>query len=208
VVTPLYGATGVVSLAVATVVLRRLARPSGGEPRTALGQLPPRARRPVAIAVAVGVPLMVLYVYGYALTHPLSLGDSNNGERIAREPGTLERFPLQLDNGGSAEITGLSIVRVEGSPALQFERAGVPVREIEWNRAEPPGPEDWPMRPLPQLEVPSGGPTSSVMVDVRQGPTCPPGIARLEAFWVRYTVLGMRHEQRLPAVDGPSVRCR
>jgi hypothetical protein len=35
----------------------------------------------------------------------------------------------------------------------------------------------------------------------------PPGIARLDAVWVRYTVLGTRQEQRIPLQQSPGVRC-
>ena len=37
----------------------------------------------------------------------------------------------------------------------------------------------------------------------------PPGrpVAALEAVWIRYTVHGMRHEQRLTLTDPPAVRC-
>jgi hypothetical protein len=54
--TPLYGATGLLSLALAAILLRWRARPSGAEPTTPLGQVPRRYRRAVAIAVAVAVP--------------------------------------------------------------------------------------------------------------------------------------------------------
>jgi hypothetical protein len=205
--TPLYGATGVVSLLVATVILRRAARPSGGEPRTALGQLPRRLRRPVAIAVAVAVPLMAVYVLGYAVTHPLQVGDSPRAA-YARDAGALERFPLDLYNGGHATVTELSIVRVEGSPALQLERAGVPVRSFAWDRARAPEPREWPLRPLSVAELGSDRDGDQIELELRQGSICPPGLASLDAVWVRYTVLGMRHEQRLPLVRGPAVRCR
>lgn len=42
-------------------------------------------------------------------------------------------------------------------------------------------------------------------LEVRQGASCPTTVARLDALWIRYTVLGMRHEQRIPLVDGPAV---
>ena len=74
-------------------------------------------------------------------------------------------------------------MRTEGSPGLAVERARMEVYDEE-----------------------TGYRSGALLL--RQGQTCPPGVARLDAVWVRYTVLGMRHEQRIPLVDGPSVRCR
>ena len=45
-------------------------------------------------------------------------------------------------------------------------------------------------------------------LELRQGSSCPTPVGRLDAVWIRYTVLGMEHEQRVPLVDGPSVLCR
>ena len=178
--TPLYGATGVVSLAIAAFVLRRRAAPSGAEPRTALGQVPSRFRRPVAIALAVGVPLMVAYVFGYAATHPLRFDAEVNDKQVyERHAGAIERYSFEIRTLGAAEVSDLAIVRAEGSPALQLERVG---------------------------EV--GSYPDRITLELRQGPLCPERVARLDAVWMRYTVLGMRHEQRIPLVDGPSVRCR
>jgi hypothetical protein len=183
-VTPLYGATGLVSLLIATYVLRRLARPSGGEPRTFLGQVPRRARRPVAIAIAVGLPIMCVYVLGYATTHPLRDDwDAQTRAVFKREPGALNHYPLRIRNAGRAGVTDVSLVRTEGSPALAVERARVEVFDEDTGRGE------------------------GELV-LRQGQTCPPGLATLDAVWIRYTVLGMRHEQRIPLVHGPAVRCR
>jgi len=183
-VTPLYGATGLVSLLLATYLLRRLARPSGAEPRTLLGQVPARVRRPVAIAIAVAVPLMCANVLAYAATHPLRDDVSSNARTtFKRDPGALNRYRLELSNAGRADVTNLSLVRTEGSPGLAVERARMEVYDEE-----------------------TGYRSGALLL--RQGQTCPPGVARLDAVWVRYTVLGMRHEQRIPLVDGPSVRCR
>lgn len=204
--TLLYGATGLVSLLVATFVLRRLARPSGAEPRTALGQVPARLRRPVAIAVAVAVPAMAVYVLLYAATHPLqAAGQSSRG--VERNPGGLVRFPLTIVNDGRAHVSDLSIVRIEGSPALQFVRAGVPVKSFSWNRARAPLPHEWPLRPLPVAELGSSG-DAHIEIELRQGRTCPLAKARLDAVWIGYTVLGTRHEQRIPTDGGTYVRCR
>jgi hypothetical protein len=144
-----------VSLVIAALVLRRLARPSGAEPTTALGQVPRRYRRGVAMALAVGLPVMAVYALGYAATHPLRLNTDRLGQKRSyeREPGAVVRYLLRLDNGGRAPVTDLALIRVDGSPALQLERGGA-------------------------------------------------------AIWLRYTVLGMRHEQRIPLGDRPSVRCR
>jgi hypothetical protein len=183
-VTPLYGATGLVSLLLATYVLRRFARPSGAEPRTLLGQVPARMRRPVAITIAVAVPLMCVNVIGYAATHPLRDDVSSNARTVfKREPGALNRYRFELSNGGRADVTNLSLVRTEGSPGLAVERARVEVFDDE-----------------------TGYRSSELLL--RQGQTCAAGVARLDAVWIRYTVLGMRHEQRIPLVDGPAVRCR
>jgi hypothetical protein len=181
--TPLYGATGVVSLLLATYVLRRLARPSGAEPRTFLGQVPRRARRPVAIAIAVGLPLMCLYVLGYAATHPLRDDWDGQATVVKREPGALNHYRLRIRNAGRADVTHVSLVRTEGSPALAVERAR-----------------------LEAFDDDTGEGDSELLL--RQGQTCPRGLATLDAIWIRYTVLGMRHEQRIPLVHAPAVRCR
>jgi hypothetical protein len=198
--TPLYGATGLVSLALAAFVLRRRAAPSGAEPTTVLGQVPRRFRRPVAVAVAVGVPLMAVYVLGYAATHPLRFDARSSHQRAyERDPGAIVRYSFELRDLGSAGATDLAVVRAEGSPALQLERAGVVNTSwIDGRHGQ--------LMPLETLELgPSPG---RVTLELRQGASCPAPVGRLDAIWIRYTVLGMRHEQRLPLVDGPSVRCR
>jgi hypothetical protein len=185
--TPLYGATGVVSLALAAILLRWRARPSGAEPLTPLGEVPRRLRRPVAIAVAVLGPLMAAYVLGYAATHPLRF-DANlvdNRKRVfEHEPGKVVRYTFRLENAGSADVTDMAVVRSEGSPALQLERA----------------------RLSQSLE--EGDYDDFATLVLRQGASCPTPVARLDAIWIRYTVLGMEHEQRVPLVRGPAVRCR
>jgi hypothetical protein len=182
-ITPLYGATGLVSLLLAAFVLRRLARPSGAEPRTALQQVPARWRRPVAIGIAVAVPAMALYVVAYAVTHPLRDDwDAHARTVLKREPGAVNRVEIQIRQTGRAEVTDPELVRVEGSPALQVERARTAISTDDAFRR-------------------------SVLV-LRQAESCPPGLATLDALWIRYTVLGMRHEQRIPLTHGPAVRCR
>jgi hypothetical protein len=202
-VTPLYGATAFASLVLAAFVLRRRAQPSGAEPTTPLGQVPRRYRRPVAIALAVGVPLMAVYVLGYAVTHPLRFDTDRFGLKRSyeRQPGAVVRYMLRLDNGGRAVVTDLAVTKVEGSPVLQLERAGAldigsPLRAR------------LPLEPLSGVTLKRDGFDNGMALVLRQGPSCPTPVAALDAIWVRYTVLGMRHEQRIPLVDGPSVRCR
>ena len=190
--TPLYGATGLVSLAAAAWILRRLARPSGAEPMTPLGQVPRRFRRAVAIAVAIAVPAMALYALGYGLTHPLRFDATFQGERsFERQPGESVRYLFRLDNAGRALVTDLQLVKTEGSPALQVERAG-----------------DARLKPLGDVELKRDDFDQTFALQLRHGAACTTPVARVDALWVRYTVLGMRHEQRIPLVDGPSVRCR
>ena len=198
--TPLYGATGLVSLALAAFVLRRRAAPSGAEPRTALGQVPARFRRPVAIALAVGVPLMVAYVFAYAATHPLRFDAETTHKRVyERHPGAIERYSFEIRTLGAAGVSDLAVVRAEGSPALQLERAGV----VGWGWR---GGGQGRLMPLETLEL--GSFPDRITLELRQGALCPGRVGKLDALWIRYTVLGMRHEQRIPLVDGPSVRCR
>jgi hypothetical protein len=198
--TPLYGATAVVSLALAAILLRWRAAPSGAEPRTALGQLPQRFRRPVAIAIAVGVPLVAAYVLGYAATHPLRF-DADNTHRRAyeRDPGAIHRYTFQIVDVGPGAVTDPAVVRSEGSPGLQLERAGA----LAYSRRADEAPQ---LRPLEELAT--GAFTDRITLELRQAASCPGLRATLDAVWIRYTVLGMRHEQRIPLVDGPSVRCR
>lgn len=198
--TPLYGAAGVVSLALAAFILRRRAAPSGAEPITVLGEVPPRFRRPVAIAVAVAVPLMVAYVLGYAATHPLRFDAEGTYKRAyERDPGAIERYSFDIRDLGAAGVSDLAVVRAEGSPALQLEQAGV----LTWTGR---GEDERQLLPLSTLEL--GSFPDRITLELRQGALCPELVARLDALWIRYTVLGMRHEQRIPLVDGPSVRCR
>jgi hypothetical protein len=196
--TPLYGATAIVSLVLAALLLRWRARPSGAEPMTPLGQVPRRFRRPVSIAMAVGVPLMAAYVLGYAATHPLRFdADFSRGKRVyEREPGKLERYTFRVETSGSAAVTDLAIVKAEGSPALQLDRAGTLANL--W---------DGRLRTLDGVELERDDFDDTVTLELRQGSSCPTPVARLDAIWIRYTVLGMEHEQRVPLVKGPAVRC-
>jgi hypothetical protein len=202
--TPLYGATAVVSLVLAALVLRWRARPSGAEPVTPLGQVPRRFRRTVAIGVAIAVPVMGAYAVGYALMHPLRSGwNMSNAKRsFAREPGGRMLFVLQVENAGRAVVHDIELVRTEGSPAIQVERVG---------RTGPGGfafRGEAALRPLSGLELRRDDFDNQIALVLRQGASCPTPVARLDAVWLRYTVLGMRHEQRIPVVRGPFVRCR
>jgi hypothetical protein len=202
--TPLYGVTAGVSLALAAILLRWRARPSGGEPTTLLGAVPRRYRRAVAIAVAVAGPLMAAYVLAYAATHPLRFEahSADTGQRlVAHEPGKVVRWSFQLEVVGSATVTDLEVFKSEGSPALQLERAGV--LDGDW-----PRPGRIPLRPLAGLELDKDDYGSILSLELRHGRACLPPAGRLDAVWIRYTVLGMEHQQRVPLVDGPSVRCR
>jgi hypothetical protein len=176
--TPLYGATGIVSLAFASILLRWRAQPSGAEPMT--------LRRPVAIAVALAGPLMAAYVLAYAATHPLRFDSGfSMGKRVfERQPGKVVSYTFRLQNAGSAAVSDLMVVRSEGSPALQLDRARVIGGRLE-----------------------RGDYDDRLTLQLRQGGSCPTPHPTLDAVWIRYTVLGMRHEQRVPLVNGPSVRC-
>ena len=202
--TPLYGATAVVSLVLAALVLRWRARPSGAEPMTPLGQVPRHLRRTVAVGLAVAVPLMGAYVVGYALTHPLRFDWNTYGHKraAAREPGGRTFFEFRINNTGRAVVRDLELVKTEGSPAIQVERAGsVEQGGIEFRGAAA-------IRPLSSLELRRDDFDEKIVLVLRQGASCPTPVARLDAVWIRYTVLDMRHEQRIPLVDGPAVRCR
>jgi hypothetical protein len=202
--TPLYGATGVVSLALAAILLRWRARPSGAEPTTVLGEVPRRYRRPVVIALAVVGPLMAAYVLGYAATHPLRFDATftAGGKRVfEREPGKIVRYTFRLENAGSAAVTDLAVIRAEGSPALQLDRAGV----LAYNWAAG---ARRPLEPLAAIELDQDDYDDFITLELRQGRSCPTPVATLDAILIRYTVLGMEHEQRVPLVHGPSVRCR
>jgi hypothetical protein len=202
--TPLFGATAVVSLALAAILLRWRARPSGAEPVTPLGEVPRRHRRKVAIAVAVAGPLMAAYVLGYAATHPLRFdaGYSAGGKRVfVHEPGKQVRYTFRLENAGSAEVTDMAVIRSEGSPPLQLDRAGV--LAYDW-----PHGIRRPLRPLAGMRLERDDYDDAVTLELRQGSSCLAPAGGLDAIWIRYTVLGMEHEQRVPLVDGPVVRCR
>jgi hypothetical protein len=203
--TPLYGATAIVSLVLAALVLRWRARPSGAEPMTLLGQVPRRFRRTVAIGLLIAVPLMAAYAIGYALAHPLRAdwNPTTAKRAFAREPGATMLFALRIQNTGRAVVHDLELVRTEGSPAIQVERVGrADPAHLSWQGARA-------IRSLAGLELRRDAfDVDQMTLVLRQGATCPTPVARLDAVWVRYTVLGMRHEQRVPVVRGPFVRCR
>ncbi len=100
-----------------------------------------------------------------------------------RDAGALNRYEFQIRNAGHTDVTDMSLIRTEGSPVLGVERARVVTFDEDTGEA------------------------NSVLM-LPQGQTCPPGLATLDAVWVRYTALRMRHEQRIPLAHGPAVRCR
>jgi hypothetical protein len=204
--TPFYWAAAPVSLVAATLILRWRCEPAGAEPLRTLGAVPRRYRRLVAIALALAGPLMFAYVVGYSATHPLqaSTAYATGGLVNAHEPGKLMRYQLYLDNNGPAAVTDLSIVRVEGEPGLQLERIGIEPRS--WT-VPPRGPSAPPLRPLDSGRVWVGIAERPITLELRQGRICPTGLSKLEAIWIRYTVYGGRHEQRIPLEKPPAVRC-
>jgi hypothetical protein len=204
--TPFYWATAPVSLAAATLILRWRCEPAGAEPLRTLGGVPRRYRRPVAIALAVAGPLMLAYLIAYAATHPLRAqhGYSRDGLVNAHDPGKLSRYSLFLENNGPAAVKDLSIVGVEGTPALQLERVGIEARR--WT-VPPGGPFAPPLRPLDTRGLLVGDAEDAITLELRQGRVCPSGVSKLEAIRVRYTVFGTTQEQRIPLEEPPGVRC-
>jgi hypothetical protein len=202
--TPLYGATAPVSLAAATLILRWRAEPAGAEPRKWLGGVPRRYRRRVAIGLAVGVPLMLGYVLAYGATHPLRSNVFSAQHKAWRyDPGNLHRYELVLEKAGPFKVSDVAIVGVEGSPAIQLERVGIEAGS--WSVKDPDHPTPPPMHPVgPDYRL---GYDHPITLELREGKLCPTGLAKLDAVRVRYTVLGSRHEQRLPLRQAPQVRC-
>jgi hypothetical protein len=202
--TPLYGATAPVSLAAAALILRWRAEPAGAEPRKWLGGVPRRYRRRVAIGLAVGVPLMLGYVLAYGATHPLRPAHASWNNKVhTYQPGKLMRYQLYVEESGPFAVSDLSIVGVEGSPALQLERFGIEARN--WTVEDPRHPTPPPLHQIGPDYRPSYG--DPITLELRQGGVCPSGLAKLDAVRIRYTVLGSRHEQRLPLQRPPQVRC-
>jgi hypothetical protein len=149
---------------------------------------------------------MLAYVVAYGATHPLHFqhGFSRGGLIERHDPGKLSRYALYLDNNGPATAKDVSIVRVEGTPALQLERVGVEARR--WTVPEG-GPWAPPLRPLGGGRVRVGLAEDGITLELRQGRVCPNGVSELEAVWIRYTIYGTRQEQRIPLEEPPAVRC-
>ena len=182
--TPFFWAAAPISLVLATLILHWRCEPGGAEPMKTLGRVPRRYRRGVAIGLAVAAPLMLGYVLFYAAGHPLDVDGARGAKAYDHQPGKLLRYELYLNNGGSADVTDIALVRLEGSPVLQLERA----------------------LDLVTLEAEEFG--EPIELELRQGRFCPEPRATLDAVWLEYTVRGMRHEQRMPlAGDAPVVRC-
>lgn len=213
--TPFYWAAAPVSLVAATLVLRWRSEPAGAEPLKALGAVPRRYRRAVVIGLALAGPLMFGYVLAYGTTHPLrwtgnwgyrnSSAILNGGPLYRHDPGKVSRYQVGLITDGLFAVSDLSIVRVEGGPALQVERAGIEAHE--WSVEDIDRPTPPPLHSLDGYRVSAGIRPDSITLVLRQGRVCPTGISRLDAIWVRYTVLGGRHEQRIRLEQPPGVRC-
>lgn len=197
--TPLFWAASPVSLVLATWILHWRCEPAGAEPMKTLGRVPRRYRRGVAIGLAVAVPLMVGYVLFYAAMHPLGVEVARGAKVVKHEPGKLLRYELLLNNNGTAEVTDIALVRLEGSPVLQLERAETGARV--WL------PPVRPLRPLDRVTLGDQEFGEAIQLELRQGRFCPEPRATLDAVWLEYTVRGMRHQQRLPLPDAPVVRC-
>ena len=120
--TPFFWATAPVSLLLATWILHWRCEPGGAEPMRTLGRVPRRYRRRVAIGLAVAAPLMLGYALFYAAAHPLSVDGGRGAKTYGHEPGKLLRYELFVDNPGTADVTDVALVRLEGSPVLQLER--------------------------------------------------------------------------------------
>jgi hypothetical protein len=150
---------------------------------------------------------MLGYVLAYGATHPLHTGAyAANHKAWRHDPGKLTRYDLYLEDLGAFAVSDVSIVGVEGTPTLQLERVGV---EARIQGAQPDrGYAPPPLRPLDDSYRPGpAGDDRAITLELRQGKLCPPGLAKLDAVWVRYTVLGSRHAQRIPLRDPPRVRC-
>jgi hypothetical protein len=205
--TPFYWAAAPVSLVAAALLLRWRAAPAGAEPLKLLGAVPRRYRQRVAIALTVAGPLMFAYVIAYGATHPLHWGYGGDDRPRAHKPGKLMRYELSLENGGPSAVSDISVVRVEGSPVLQLERVGL--EDGAGDCVVPEGRQTCaaPLRPLGDYRLNNGIGRGAISLELRQGRLCPPGIAKLDAVWLRYTVFGGRHEQRIPLENPPQVRC-
>jgi hypothetical protein len=214
--TPLYGATALVSLLIATIALRWRCEPSGAEPMGFLSGVPTRHRRRVATALAIGVPAMACYALAYGATHPLrwdgSVAFSPNGTaqgddppRYQRDPGAIERYVFPVQNLGRLDVDDMALTAVEGNPVFQLESAGViGAGRTSWGRA--PWAPHRPLNPLSDVQFPAGA-TRYIVLEFRQGPTCVGRIAQLEAVRLRFSVLGGSFVELIPLDEPPTIRC-
>jgi hypothetical protein len=205
--TPLYGATGLASLLVASVVLWRVARPSGAEPMGPLTAVPRSHRRAVVIALGAITASMAAYVVGYAATHPIDmttpeLSDEAGGDRVREyrhRPGSLVRYTMNLFSEDRATPRDVRVVGIEGSPVWQLERTGIEASTWELG-------EQRPLRPVRGIDLtnPDG---NDLTLELRQGATCPTPVAKLNALVLEYRLFGRTWRQRLPLSVPPAVRC-
>ncbi len=211
--TPLYGATALVSLAVAAVLLRWRSEPAGAEPMALLSAIPRRHRRPVAIAIAIGLPVMACYALAYGATHPLrwdgsvSLAANGTADRggnveaptYERDPGAIERYVFPVQNLGRFTVDDLGLVAIEGNPVFQLQFAGIGGRGTDfWGSG--------PLSPLNEAEL-SAGETRYLALGFRQGPTCVGRRAQLDAVRLSFSVLGGRFVERVPLDKPPTIAC-
>ena len=195
--TPLYGATGLLSLIVAALILRWRIEPAGAEPMTVLGVVPKRYRGVAKISLIVAVPVMAFYALAYGATHPLRTSDTvnfgGNGDargvvstderaQYRRDPGAVNGYRLGLQNRGPFAISDLAVVGIDGSAVFQLERVTAKTT-VE-----------------PDQRV-------TMRLGLRQGPVCTESLAQLDAVQVRYETLGERFAARLPLADSPSIVC-
>ena len=207
--TPLYGATWLASLIVATLILHWRMEPAGAEPMAVFAAVPRRYRHAAKIALAVAVPAMGLYALAYGTTHPLrtsgtikfggngnlpSESASTNDEAdYRRNPGTVNDYRLQVQNHGPFAVTDLEVVAIDGSAVFQLEGVAMEPDLGSPAAAEPSTIE--------------AGQRVDMGLRLRQGPVCSEPLAQLDAIQVRYETVGRQFTARLPLADPPTIFC-